>query len=402
MRVLTFTSLFPNQIEPTGGIFIYQRMNHFARRSGNEVVAVAPVPYFPEWLPKSKWTAYGQVPRSERIGNLEIYHPRFLLLPKISMPLHGWLMFIGSIRLVRRLHREKKFDLIDAHYVYPDGFAAVLLGKLLSLPVIVSARGTDINLFPSFHLIRPMISWTLRRVSGAIAVCTPLLEAMLKLGLPAGTGAAIGNGVDINRFQPLDQVAARQKLGLPERRRIIVSVGGLIPRKGYQFLIPALVQVVRRYPKVQLYIVGGGPSRSDLELLIRKLDLKNYVNLAGPQPNEDLHLWYSAADVSCLTSSREGWPNVILESMACGTPVVATRVWGTPEVIVSPELGIMVDQTVESIAGGLEDALAKRWDRKLIERFARQRTWDVVAGEVEEFLQARLNLTSVRKCNHAR
>jgi teichuronic acid biosynthesis glycosyltransferase TuaC len=391
MRVLTLTSLFPNQIEPTLGIFIYQRMSHFARRPGNQVIAVAPVRYFPGWLRWSKWSGYGRVPRREQIGNLTVYHPRYLLLPKISMPLHGWLMFVASFLLVRRLHRESKFDVIDSHFVYPDGFAAVLLGKLLSLPVIVSARGTDINLFPSLRSIRPMIRWTLQRVAGAIAVCTPLLDAMLGLGLPAEKSQVIGNGVDIERFRSVDRVVARQKLQLPQNAKIIISVGGLIHRKGYHLLIPALAQIARCYPRLKLYIIGTGPCRGELEALIEKLGLAEQVSLAGPQPNEDLHLWYSAADVSCLTSSREGWPNVILESMACGTPVVATRVWGTPEVIISPELGIMVDQTTESIASGLQAALTKQWDRKLIERHAHQRTWDVVALEVERFFQSRLN-----------
>src|SRR6185312_9513249 len=174
---------FPNQVEPANCVFIHQRMSHFARRLGNEVVAVAPIPHFPSSLPWTKYRRLSQVPYQEEIGNLITYYPRYLLIPKLTMPLHGWLMFAGSYALVRRLHREKKFDFIDAHYVYPDGFAAVLLGKVLGLPVIVSARGTDINLFPSLWSIRPMIRWTLRNVAGGISVCTPLQDAMLRLGL---------------------------------------------------------------------------------------------------------------------------------------------------------------------------------------------------------------------------
>jgi glycosyltransferase involved in cell wall biosynthesis len=391
MRVLTFTSLFPNKIQPTNCVFIHQRMSHFARRPGNEVVAVAPVPYAPPWLPSSDYQRISRVPSWEQIGNLLTYHPRYPLVPGISMPLHGCFMFAGSVRLVRRLHRENKFSFIDAHYVYPDGFAAVLLGKVLGLPVFVSARGTDINLFPTFRTIRPMIRWTLRRVAGAISVCTPLHEAMLQLGLPPEKGCVIGNGIDLERFQRVDSAVARKRLQLPENARILVAVGGLIERKGFHYLIPALAKILPQHPAVKLYIIGEGPWRKKLETLIVQHGLTGHVQLKGTQPNEELKFWYSAAQVSCLTSSREGWPNVLLESMACGTPAMATRVWGVPEVIVSPDLGIMVDQNVDSIAHGLDAALKERWDREKIRRFAGQRTWNVVAAEVEAFFRSRLN-----------
>ncbi len=393
MRVLTFTSLFPNRLQPTNCVFIHQRMNHFARRPGNEVVAVAPIPYFP----LTRYRALSQVPPLEQIGNLITYHPRYLLVPGVSMPLHGWLMFAGTMRLARRLHQEKKFDFIDAHYVYPDGFAAVLLGKLLSLPVIVSARGTDINLFPRFRTIRPMIRWTLRNVAGGISVCTPLQEAMLRLGLPPARAQVIGNGVDLQRFQPVDRAIARRHLQLPEQGSILVAVGGLIERKGYHLLIPAVARLASTHPALRLYIVGEGPWRGKLQSLIQQYGLQERVWLKGSQANEELKFWYSAADISCLTSSREGWPNVLLESLACGTPVVATRVWGVPEVITSPDLGIMVDQEVESIANGLQTALGQRWDRQTILHYAQRRTWDDVAAELEQYFHHQLNGSSTNR-----
>jgi len=299
-------------------------------------------------------------------------------------------MFIGSRELVLRLHREKPFDFIDAHYVFPDGFAAVLLGEMLGVPVIVSARGTDMNLFPSFRTIRPMIRWTLTRVAGGIGVCSPLKDLMIAHGLAPDKAQVIGNGVEWDLFQPVVQSSARDRLGIPQGGKVIVSVGGLIERKGFHFLIPAVARILPRHPHLRLYISGGGPARHQLEALIRRHDLDGRVFLKGPQPNADLKYWYSAADLSALTSSREGWPNVILESMACGTPVVATGVFGVPEVIVSPQLGVMVEQSVPSIAGGLEEALSKDWDRAGVAQHARQRTWEVVARELAEYFEQRL------------
>jgi teichuronic acid biosynthesis glycosyltransferase TuaC len=390
MRILTFTSLFPNAGQPLLGVFVQQRMSHFAKRSGNSVTVVAPVPYFPSWLPAARWKKFGGVPAQESIGGLTVHHPRYLMLPGVSMPLQGYSMFSASLSLVRRLHSETPFDCIDAHYVYPDGFAGVKLGDRLGIPVIVSARGTDMNLFPSFALIRPMIRWTLENAAGTIGVCETLKDEMIAFGAAKNRSIAIGNGIDLERFTSVDRREARRRLGIPGDSQVIVSVGALIPRKGYHLLIPAFAELARKNPNLRLYIVGEGESRGELENLARENGVQARVSLVGSKPNDELKYWFSAADVSCLASSREGWANVLLESLACGTPVVATRVWGAPEVINSPQLGILVDQSVQSIGEGLEAALAKQWDRGILIRYASSRTWDVVAEEVENFLAARV------------
>jgi len=390
MRVLSFTSLFPNAAQPLLGLFVQQRVVHFAKRPGNIVRVIAPVPYFPSWLPVSKWRKIGRIPKQEEIAGLNVYHPRYPLLPKISMPLQAFSMAAASFALIRRLHRETSFECIDAHYVYPDGFAAVLLGQRLGVPVVVSARGTDMNLFPSFRLIHPMIRWTLENAAGTIGVCEALRSAMIDLGAEKSKSTVIGNGIDLERFKPVEQKAARHRLGIPADSHVIVSVGALIPRKGYHFLIPAVAEISLRFPKLRLYIVGEGESRAKLLALAREESIADRVSFVGSKPNEELKYWYSAADVSCLASSREGWANVLLESMACGTPVVATRVWGSPEVIVSPELGVLVEQDKQSIAEGLDRALQKPWSRQTLIGYAESRTWEVVAQEVETFLEMRV------------
>jgi teichuronic acid biosynthesis glycosyltransferase TuaC len=388
VRVLIFTGLFPNREKPLQGLFIFQRMSHFAQRPGNQVQVIAPVPYFPQWLRVTRWKKHGQIPTKEVIGNLTIYHPRYPLLPKILMPLHGLLMFLGSLRTAQRLHKEMRFDCIDAHFVYPDGFAAVLLGKLLKLPVVVSARGTDINLYPSFRLIRPLIRWTLKHAAGSIAVSSSLAGVMLELGGRPDHICVIGNGIDLDRFSPIAPDDARNHLGLPRTGKIIVSVGALIPRKGFHLLIPAFAQIAERFLGLRLYILGEGEYRSRLEGLIQECKIETRVRLVGNVPNEQLRYWFSAASVSCLVSSREGWANVLQESMACGTPVVATRVWGAPEVVVSPDLGILVEQDTKEIAAALESSVTRDWNRRLIAQHAAERTWQVVAAEVEEFLSS--------------
>lgn len=297
-------------------------------------------------------------------------------------------MFLGSLFAARKIARRIKFDAIDAHYVYPDGFAAALLGKVLGLPVIVSARGTDINLFTSFRLIRPMIRWTLRHAAGVIAVSSALRAAIADLGVPAAKIRVIGNGVDTKRFAPMDRGSARHQLGLPEQGPVILSVGSLIPSKGHQLIISALRQLARKHPHVHLYVVGEGDCRERLALLASEEGVGDRVSLVGSWPNEELRVWYSAADVFCLASIREGMPNVILESLACGTPVVASRVGGIPEIINSSDLGILVDPNADALASSLDLALKGAWRREVLTGYAGRRTWEAVAEEVENYMQS--------------
>lgn len=390
MRILTFTSLFPTSLDPTYGIFIYQRSAHLARRQGNEVLVVSPVPWFPRWLKLRRWRAASELPAQEEIGGLTVHHPRYFLLPKIAMPFHALLMFLGSFARVRKLHRSARIDCIDAHFVYPDGLAALLLGKILDVPVTVSARGTDINLYPSFKLIRPMIRWTLLQADGVIAVSGALKDAIVKLGVNPDKICVIPNGVDAQRFHLMDREEAKRKLNLPPEIPLLVSVGALVLLKGHLTLIRAFARIAPRHPELKLYVLGEGPLRSELESLVGELNLQGRVHLPGKRPNDELAQWFSAAEVSLLTSSREGWPNVVTESLACGTPVVATGVGGVPEILHSQELGIIVDQTVESVVDGLERALSTKWDREAISKQTRARTWTTVAEEVEAVFSEQL------------
>jgi teichuronic acid biosynthesis glycosyltransferase TuaC len=225
LRILTYTSLFPNAEHPLHGIFVYQRVAHLARKPGNEGVVVAPVPYFPKLGLGGDWSVFARVPQEERISDLPVFHPRYPLLPKVSMLFHGWLMYLGCRVLVRQLHAKIPFDVIDAHFIYPDGFAAVLLGRLLKIPVSVSARGTDMNVYPSFPTIRAMLRWTLRHADACIAVSDSLRVRMAEVVSTPQTIQVIPNGVDAARFERMELSEARRTLGLPTEGPFLVSVG---------------------------------------------------------------------------------------------------------------------------------------------------------------------------------
>lgn len=397
MKILTFTHLFPNPLQPVWGVFVQQRISHFAGRPDNLVKVVAPVPFIPRWIPSRSWEKYKHIPLSEKVGGLQVDHPRYPLIPRIGMPLHGILLFLGCFRHVARLHREHHFDCIDSHWIYPDGFAAVLFARVLGIPVFCSARGTDINVYPSFRLIRPLIRWSLRRATGIIAVSSALKTAIVELGISEEKVRVIGNGVDISRFRPLDREVARQQLGLPADAPLLVAVGSLNEHKGHSSLISAFSNLSSRHPNLRLSILGEGPLRNALEAQVEALGLHGRITLPGSVNNDQLAAWYSAADVSCLPSLREGWPNVLMESLACGTPVVASRVGGVPEVITSAEYGLLVDPNVESLTDGIESALRNSWNRAEIVKYAQSRTWDKVAAEMEEFMADRCASTLRRK-----
>jgi teichuronic acid biosynthesis glycosyltransferase TuaC len=394
MRILTFSSILPNSQQPTQGIFTFQRLGALARRPGNHVDFVAPIPHVPKWFPSGRHSLYSHIPSQENIDGFQIFHPHYALIPKISMPWHGRLMYQGSRKIIAQLHKENPYDLIDAQYIYPDGFAGVLIAKELKIPVVLSALGTDVNLFPKFERIAPKIRWALNEANGILAVSNSLKNATAAAGVAPEEIQVIGNGVDTQRFHPQDRQEARRTLRIEGPGPFVLSVGTLDPNKGHQLLIAAAAALIGRYPAMKTYIAGEGPYQSALTALIREKKVADRVLLIGKRPHSELNSWFNAADISCLLSEREGWPNVLLESLACGTPVIATRAGGISEVITSPQLGMLVERNVEAITAALDAALKQKWNREALVTYAAQRTWDRVAEEIESYFQSILNAQS--------
>jgi glycosyltransferase involved in cell wall biosynthesis len=395
MKVLVFTTLYPNNVWPNHGVFIRERMIHFAKLEGCSVKVVAPVPYFPAFKGNWRWS-FSQVAPMEVRDGIEVYHPRYYMIPKFGMTLYGWLMFLSTLHTVKTMQKAFDFDIIDAHFVYPDGFAGVLLGKYFNKPVIVSARGSDINLYSTLPIIRRMLCYTLSRAKRVIAVSQALKTSIATFGVSGDKVAVVPNGVDVKKFYPLAKEAARSELNLA-RNRIILSAGNLTVNKGFDLLIRAFSRLANDASGVDpfLVIVGEGAMRAQLENLINSLGIRDRAKLVGAVPHEQMHLWYSAADLFCLASRREGWPNVVLESFACGTPVVATNVGGIPEIITADYLGVVVERDELALADAIESALKKRWNSNAITRYAKNQSWARVSLALSDLFQ------SVVDKNHA-
>ncbi len=392
MNVLVFTSLFPNSEQPNLGIFVKHRIAALARLPHLSLRVVAPVPYFPPFLPASpfleRWQRMARIKERELIEGLSIDHPRYLVTPKIGMTLYGRWMARGAARVVQRLHAEQPCDLIDAHYVYPDGYAAVKLGRALKLPVVVTARGTDINLFSQMLLVRPLVRAALSGAASVIAVSGALKQRMVELGIPAEKVVVIRNGIDRTIFYPQDRAEVRRALGLEANGPVIITVCSLTANKGIDRLIDAFALVSKQPANetARMYVIGEGPERAALEARIARHGLQGRVILPGARPQPELARWYSAAELFCLASHREGCPNVVLEALACGTPVVAMDVGGIRELITSPAYGRLVSPTtaaVDSLARQIHEALNIRWNRAEIAAYGGARSWHDVAAEVE-------------------
>lgn len=373
IRVLLFSTLYPSSVRPGHGIFVETRLRHLLTSDQIEVRVVAPVPWFPlKGERYGGWARLAATPTFEKRNGIDVWHPRYFLPPKIGMNIAPLTLAQGArITIAKLIKAGFDFDLIDAHYYYPDGVAAALLARWFNKPFVVTARGSDLNLLPQYAIPRRWIQWAESKSAASIGVCRALMDELILLGGDSARMHVLRNGVDLLHFQPHEQVEARYKLGLPEGR-LMLCVGHLVELKGHHLAIEALCHL----PDVRLVIVGDGVERSKLIELAKRLSVSERVIFAGAQSQVELPYWYSAADVLVLCSSREGWANVLLESMACGTPVVATRVGGTPEVIQNNAAGrLMSERSAPELVAQVRALFSDYPLRQDVRAYAEQFDW---------------------------
>ena len=377
-RVLVLTSLYPNRDQPVFGNFVRERIRRLGAAATIQVLA--PVRY--------RWRTSSTIPYREERDGLVVHHPRFTVIPRICKWSDGLLFGISILTAFRRLRRTFDPQLIDAHWGYPDGFAAYLLGRWFGLPVVVTVRGSDVNLFMRETLRGWLMRRSLARVERIIAVSDALRRSLEQHGIPPHKIAVIRNGVDTEQFAPREQAGARRTLGLDPQTQLILFVGNLVPIKGPDVLIEAFARL--RDNSARLVYIGAGAMREALMRRVRELpeSVATRISFAGAQAHATIPVWLAAADVLCLPSRNEGLPNVAIEAMACGRPVVAARVGGVEEVIVSQEFGLTVpSEDPEALRAALETALGRRWDAQAIRRHAERFSWDQTVHQCLELWQ---------------
>jgi glycosyltransferase involved in cell wall biosynthesis len=373
MKLLTFSTLYPNAEQISHGIFVETRLRYLVASGMAEARVVAPVPWFP--LRHARFGRYGsfaRIPATETRQGLFISHPRYALIPKIGMHLAPFMMAQSLKPAIAKIIRDgDDFDLIDAHYFYPDGVAAVMLGKHFNKPVVITARGSDINLIGKNPLARKKILWAADNAAGVITVCAALKNELVKMGANASHITPLRNGVDLQRFHCLDKRQIRTELGLS--RFTLLTGGALTENKGHHIAIQALVHL----PDVELMIVGSGPDLALLHTLAINLKVADRVKFIGALAQPELIRYYNAADLMVLMSAREGWANVLLESMACGTPAIATDVGGSSEVITAKVAGLLVEErTAPALAAAVTLLRSDFPARTATRHYAEKYSWD--------------------------
>lgn len=392
MKILTLSSLYPNAVQRRHGIFIEHRVAHVGRLA-DDVRVVAPVPWFPSACPLfGRYAEFARAPRMESRRGVDVTYPRYPTLPKIGMTLAPWLMATALYPHVARLRRDFDFDVIDSYYLYPDGVAAGMLARRFGRPFTMSALGTDVSLIPQFRRERAMILAAIERAGAVTTVAAALRDALLALGAAADKVSVVEHGVDLALFTPpADRAALRAKLGIAAPT--ILSVGHLIDRKGHDFAIRAVAGL----PEVRLMIAGDGPREAQLRALANTLGVAGRVDFLGHVDQERLPDLYGAADATVSCSDREGIANVLLESLACGTPLVATPVWGSPEVVRVPEAGLLVaERSDAAIRDGIAALLANLPDRARTRTYGERYNWHETGRQHRALLDRVVGSSGVR------
>lgn len=379
-KIVVFSTLFPNPGQPNAGLFIRERMFRVAAQV--PLIIVAPVAWFPgqSIIRRFKPHFRPQAPYQEVQQGITVYHPRFFSFPGCFKWLDGYFLALSSYTLLKKIKKEFEFNHIDAHFAYPDGFAATKLAQWFSVTCTITLRGTEIRHSRS-STIGPLLYKSLKRASKVFSVSNSLKKHVVSLGIEQEKVTVIGNGVDTEKFHPLNKDSMRKKLGLKESDQVLITVGGLVERKGFHRVIELMPELIKKHPQLNYLIVGGPSAEGDwtdkLKKMVNDLNLKAHVQFLGNIAPEQLKEILSAADVFVLPTRNEGWANVILEAMACGIPVVATDVGGNSEVINADELGQIVPfGDKKSLKESIYLSLTKKWNKDTIIQYAQNNSWD--------------------------
>ncbi|WP_417317433.1 glycosyltransferase [Emcibacter sp.] len=372
MHVLTITSLYPNCLQPRHGIFVKIRFDHMEQLPDFSHKVIAPVAWAPvlSWLPGSRFRLYADIPHREVQNGIEVFHPRYLTLPGTGVINVARAMEKAATRVITGVYNHaEEFDLIDGQYLYPDGVAAAHVARKYNKPLVLTARGSDVNYWMDREETRPKILEAIDYASAVICVSQALKRALMGHGVAEAKLIVLPNGVDKNVFHREHKPTTHHDY--------LLSVGNLVPLKGHDIALRGLASL----PDKELIIIGQGPEEKNLKQLARELQISDRVTFLGHVPQKDLARYYAYADAVLLMSSMEGMPNVILESLSCGTPVIATSVGGIPEIVNDSNGILLKDRATAALSEALASFYGKSWDHDAISNAMKHLDWMAVARD---------------------
>lgn len=367
MRIAVVTKIFPSSLEPLSAPFNRQQLAELARQCDVEVLEAIPyVPFARITSIPERAARLSALPASERIHGIDVTYVRQLYVPRVGLPVAVPLYLLS---LLPHSERLRAADVVLATWAYPDGCAAVLAARALRKPCVVKVHGSDVNVVLRRRSARAIASRILPAADAVVTVSRPLGDELARLGVPAERVHIVTNGVDASLFFPRDRTSSRKALGLPEEARVLLFVGRLEPEKGVLDLLEAFDQVRARVPDALLVLVGEGVSMNEVRARASRWGAGG-ARVLGARPHREVPLWLGACDALTLPSWAEGTPNVVLEALASGRPVVGTHVGGIPHVITDPRCGLLVaPRAPQSLAEALIRALERRWDADVIRTF---------------------------------
>ena len=381
LRVLTLSTLFPDASRPNFGIFVERQTRGLAALQDVELRVVAPIGLPPFPLDRlGHYRALASLPRHEQWRGLDVRRPRFTVLPGTGGRFHTGALIRALTPLLSDMRATFPFDVIDAEFFFPDGPAAVALGRRFDVPVSIKARGADIHHWGHAPTTAAQVVQAGRDAGGLLAVSDAMRDDMASLGIRADRIAVHRTGIDRSRFHPRDRRAEKARLGVTGP--LILSVGALIPRKGHDVVIDAAA----RLPGTTLLIAGEGPERPALEEQIAEADLGERVRLLGAVPHGDLPSLFAAADVMALASASEGLANVWVEALASGAPIVITPAGGAHETIDRPAAGRIAERTPEAFASAIAEVLLDPPEPSAVAAAAERFSWEANAAQLREHL----------------
>lgn len=365
-RIAIVSRLYPVPYEPNRAPFNRTQFKLLAERY--DVSLLVPVPW-------QKWLRHRRQLQPERRDGLDVRYACFVFPPKIGRITYpAW--FVLSVLPELRWFAGLRASCLIASWAYPDAVGAVVLGRALGLPVLVRAYGSDVNVHAAHPARAAQLRWAAKQAFAVVPVSEALKQRLVQIGVDEQKVSVIPTGVDRDAFAPIPKSAARAALGLDPGRRMIVFVGNLLRAKGVYELLAAFDRLAREHPELDLAIVGDGPERSALTERTRQAGLTQRVLLPGRVAHSSVANWINASDLLCLPSHREGLPNVLLEAMACGVPVVATRVGGIPEAVTADTGELVPPEDEVALVAALKRALGRVWSRDALTARAQEFSWE--------------------------
>ena len=385
LKIAVVTAHFPSSAQPTNGRPAYQTTRLL---SGNSDIQVFyPHSVYPSFL-KPRSRTYDALDASYSLPDVKVGYYDYPVLPLVSRPFNGWMVARALLPHVRSFAP----DLIFSYFLYPDGFAALKIGKALGVPVVAMAVGSDV------HNIRDRFSamhtrTVLREADFLVAISDDLRKRMVAMGAPPEKTRTILSGCDVSVFHPADRLEARRKLHIDPNAEAVVYIGRMDVKKGLRELVEAAVSLHSLRPDLHVYMVGEGPDRPLIEGAIQANNAASYIHALSECAFDDVAVWMAASNLVTLPSYMEGYPNVVVEALACGRPVVATNVGGIPEIL-SDEYGCLVPPRNPSrLAQAFASVLDKAWDANAISAHG-SRSWEAVVVELFAIFESLLSARS--------